>query len=363
MDVVVVGAGVMGCAVAWGLATAGARVTVLERAIPGAEASSAAAGILAPLAEAATAGPLLALGLASLDRYPALAAAIAEATGVDVGFRTCGVIHVALDDDGVSDHDRTTAALHPRPIERLDGDAARHRWPFLGPVRDALWLPTEGVVDNRRLVDGLHRAAEAAGARFVAGRTVTGLEVRGCRVAGVRTDDGLLEADHVAICAGAWTSLVGPPLAALRIRPVRGQMLLLRAPAPPIPSVVFAARRGYLVPRDDGRVLVGSTMEEVGYEKAVTAAGLRHLAGLACDVVPGLSSLPVADHWAGFRPATPDGLPALGRLGLDNLWVASGHHRNGILLTPISAEIVVAGILGRPAPVDAAPYDPARFAV
>jgi glycine oxidase len=361
MNVVVLGAGVMGTALAWRLQQLGAHAIVLERALPGAEASSAAAGILAPLAEAAGEPHLLELGVASLARYPEWAEALLRETGVDVGFRRCGVLHVALDPAGVAQHDATQAALGAHRHERVTGSEAAARWPWLGPVHDALWLPTEAVVDNRLLVQALYRAAERAGATFVTGRTALGIATEGGRAVGIETDQGTVRGDAVALCAGAWTSLV-PEAAALGIKPIRGQMLAVKAPAPPIPTIVFAARRGYLVPRDDGRVIVGSTMEDAGFEKAVTPEGLRLLGGLVMDVVPSLSRLPVVETWAGFRPASADGMPALGRLGPEGLWVASGHHRNGILLTPITAEILAARILGKEPPVSDAPFDPRRFA-
>ena len=344
MDVLIVGAGVMGSALAWRLGLAGVHATVLERAIPGAEASSAAGGILAPRLES-TSPALLAFALASLELYPAWADALRESTGIDVGFRRCGVLHAALDDAGLAAQ------------ENLDGEVVDVP-PWL-VARRAVLFPDEGTVDNRLLVDALRLAAIGVGARYLTGQTVTGLDVAAGRVRGVRTEQGAIAADTVVICAGAWTSLLHG-IANLRIRPVRGQMLMLQGPVPPIPHVVYAAGRGYLVPRMDGRILIGSTSEDVGFEKAITPEGLRHLAGLACEVVPSLARVPIVEQWAGFRPATPDHLPAIGRLGPEGLWVSSGHHRHGILLTPVTAERLADAILGRSSGLDAA-FDPARF--
>lgn len=362
-DVVVVGGGVMGCALARRLAGRGLGVVVLERAIPGAEASSAAGGILAPHAEAGGPGPLLDAGRASLARYPAFADALREASGIDVAFRRCGVVHAAFDDAGVALHDAMVAGLAAAgaAVERIDAAAATTRWPWLGRARDALWLGDEAVVDNRRLVEALRVAAERAGARFLTGHTVHGVALAGDRAVGVDTDRGRVAGGAVVLCAGAWTSRV-PEAARLGIRPIRGQMLAVKAPSPPFSPVVFAAGRGYLVPRDDGRVLVGSTAEDVGFDKAVTPAGLRHLGALVETVAPTLADAPVVEVWSGFRPCSPDGLPAIGRLGPDGLWVASGHHRNGILLTPITADLLAARLLGEPPPIDDRPFDPLRFA-
>ena len=344
MDVVIVGAGIMGCAVAWELARAGVRVTVLEKAIPGAEASSAAGGILAPLCEAPEDGPLRELGIASLDRYPDWVSRLENESGSDVGFRRCGVLHVALDDSGLGEHDRMFRQLRGLPCERMDGERARTRWSWLSPrTRDALWFPTQATVDNAALVRALHVAAERAGARFVTNQVV----------------DRLPTAEQVVLCAGAWTSALGAPTTHLGIRPIRGQMLAVRGPV--LDTVTFVAGRGYLVPRLDGRVLVGSTMEDVGFEKVVTSDGLHALTGLLADVAPGWSTSTVVDVWAGFRPRTADGLPAIGALG-PGLWVASGHHRNGILLTPITAEILVAQMLGRPLRLPVSAFDPRRLA-
>jgi glycine oxidase len=347
MTALIVGAGVMGCSVAWKLALRGIEVTVLERAIPGAEASSAAAGILAPLAESGRPGPLLDLGLASLDRYPAWA----EALG-DIGFHRGGVVHAALDDAGIAAHDGLIAALAGYDVERVGPAEAADRWPYLAPVRDALWMPTEASVDNRLLVCALHRAAERAGARFVTGRTVGGVAFAGGRAVGVDTDAGRIEASDVVICAGAWTGLVGG--VPVTVQPIRGQMLMVKAPVRPFEPVLFAVGRGYLVPRADGRVIVGSTMEDVGFTKAVTPAGLAHLVRV-CELVPSLADHPVVETWAGLRPARE--LPAIGAVS-PGLWVASGHHRNGILLTPITAELLVAQLLGDPSPVDPRPFAP-----
>jgi glycine oxidase len=362
-DVVVIGAGVQGCAVALRLAQAGKDVLVLERSIPGAEASSAAGGILSPGVEAVEPGPFYELCLASLARYEALAGELERTTGVSVGFRGGGTLEVALDDA----HARILAARAERlmaqglPAEVLDDAAARALEPGLTrEARGALYFPGEASVDPRPLSRALYLAAHAAGARFQTGQVLRIVE-EGGRAAAVEHEAGRIDAGAVVLAAGAWSALVpGSGLPRGAVRPVRGQIALLDTRPRLLSRVVFSDK-GYLVPRADGRVLCGSTMEEVGFEKAVTAGGLASVLELAIEIAPALAKAPVVDTWANFRPASPDGWPVLGAATLPGLFYATGHTRNGILLTPITADAVSAAVLGRPPPVDLAPFSAARL--
>jgi len=358
MEVLVVGAGVVGCGVAWRLQQAGARCTVLERSIPGAEASSAAAGILAPQAEADGPGPFLELCLASRALYPAFVRELRETSDVDVAFRPCGVLGARFDEPGVAEAQARIGWQRARGLEAswLDRVAARSLEPELSAeVRGAAHFPGDAVVDNRLLVSALTIAAARAGARFVTAQ-VHGLVERGGRAVGVSTDQGELGGDAVVLAAGAWTALVpgalGSPSA---VRPARGQMVMVRARVPICRHVVFGAH-GYAVPRTDGRVLLGSTMEFAGFEKQVTAGGLATVLGVGLQLFPGLAGAPVVETWAGFRPHTPDGLPVLGPAPLAGLFLASGHFRNGILLTPITANVLTDTILGRTPSIDLTPF-------
>ena len=358
MEVLIVGAGVVGCAVAWRLQQAGVRCTVLERSIPGAEASSAAGGILAPQAEADGPGPFLELCLASRALYPAFVRELREASDVDVAFRPCGVLAVRFDDVGVEEVRQRIGWQRARGLEAswLDAAATRALEPELSPaIHGAAHFPGDAVVDNRLLVSALTIAAVRAGARFVTTQ-VHALVERGGRVVGVATDQGELGGDAVVVAAGAWTALVpgalGSPAA---VRPARGQMVMVRNRAPICRHVVFGAH-GYAVPRTDGRLILGSTVEFAGFEKQVTAGGLAAVLGVGLQLFPGLAGAPVVETWAGFRPHTPDGLPVLGPAPQPGLFLASGHFRNGILLTPITAALLSETILGRPVSLDLTPF-------
>jgi len=362
-DVVVIGAGVQGCAVALRLAQAGQGVVVLERSIPGAEASSAAGGILSPGVEALEPGPFYGLCAASLARWGPFAEEVQRLSGLWVGHRGGGTLEAALDDDVA----RVLAGRAEKlvkggiAVEVLDGDAARRLEPALsGKIRGALFFPGEASVDPRLLGRALYIAASRAGARFLTGQ-VRRIAVSGGRAAGVDHESGHIAAGAVVLAAGSWSLQVeGHGLPPGAVRPVRGQMAVLDTRPPALSRVVFS-EKGYVVPRADGKILCGSTMEEVGFEKAVTAGGLQHVLGLACEIAPRLAAAPFVECWSNFRPATPDGNPILGAGTLPGLFYATGHYRNGILLTPISADAVAAAVLGKPPPVDLAPFSPARL--
>ncbi len=364
VDVVVVGAGVQGSSVALRLVQSGLAVAVLERAVPGAEASSAAGGILSPGVEAIEPGPFYALCRASLARYPGFVAEVQALSGMSVGLHTLGTLEVALDDD----HAKVLAARaekilkHGLPVEVLDDAAARRLEPGLSPeARGALFFPDEGSLDPRLLARAVYVAASRAGARFVTGQ-VRRIVVEGGRAVGVEHDSGRIEAGTVVLAAGSWSLQVeGHGLPAGAVRPVRGQIAVVDTRPPLLSRVVFSGH-GYVVPRPDGRILCGSTMEEVGFEKAVTAGGLRHVLDVAIGVAPALAHAPVVETWSNFRPASPDGEPILGAGTVPGLLYATGHTRNGILLAPVTADALAATVLGRPPPVDLAPFSPARLA-
>ena len=361
-DVVVVGAGLQGCGVALRLAQAGRRVLVLERSIPGAEASSAAGGILSPGVEAEP-GPFHDLCMASLDRWTAFAAEVERLSGAWVGYRGGGTMEISVDDRFTPVLAGRAAALARAglSVEVLDGDAARRLEPGLsGETRGALWFPGEGSVDPRLLGRALNVAASRAGASCLRGQ-VRGVAVEGGRVAGVDHETGRIPAEAVVLAAGAWSlQVAGNDLPAGAVRPVRGQIAVLDT-RPPLLSRVIFTDKGYLVPRPDGRILCGSTMEEAGFEKAVTAGGLLRLLELAVEAAPALAGAPVVETWSNFRPATPDGLPILGPGRVPGLFYATGHYRNGVLLAPVTADLVSAAVLGRPERIDLSPFGPARL--
>jgi glycine oxidase len=349
MDVVVVGGGVVGCAVALRLVKAGARCTVVERSVPGAEASSAAAGILAPQAESEGPGPFLALCLRSRALYPDFVQEVEELSGLKVGYRRSGVLHLAFAQASAEKlRGRVTLqSAEGLRADFLDGDAVRRLEPALSPdVLAGALFEDDGAVDNRLLMRALSMAAERAGARFVSGHVRAVLQTQG-QASGVDVDGEALRADAVVVAAGAWTGLVpGSGLSPRQVRPARGQMVMLRSRLPLLDRVAFADD-GYLVPRSDGHLLAGSTVEFEGFAKEVTASGLKHILGVALRLVPSLANVPVVETWAGLRPFTEDRLPVLGPGPLPGLFLASGHFRNGILLAPVTAELLAEAVLGR----------------
>ena len=362
-DVVVIGAGVHGCAVAWRLAQAGKRVLVLEKSVPGAEASSAAAGILSPGVEAEEPGPFYQLCAASLGRYREFADELERTTGIQLGFRGSGTLQVAFDEAGANAlvARREKLRKHAIAVEEVGADALLRMEPAVGQrVRVGLWFREEASIEPRPLARALYVAAHKAGARFIRGEVV-GIVHSDGRVVGVDHERGRLEAGAVVLAAGAWSNLVdGSGLPRGAVRPVRGQIVLLDTRPPLLGRVIFSDK-GYVVPRADGRVLCGSTMEEVGFERAVTAGGLRSVLAFAIEICPALSSAPVIDSWSNFRPASPDGWPVLGAANAAGLFYATGHTRNGILLCPITADAVSAAILGRKPPLDLSPFSVARL--
>lgn len=360
-DTVVIGGGVMGCGIAWQLAQAGQRVLVLERSVPGAEASSAAAGILSPHLESEAPGPFLQAALASRARFPAWSEALLERTGIDIGHRTCGVLAVAFDEAELARLQERLAWQRSLglEVEPCSGEELRRLEPALSPrVVGGLRAAGDGQVEPRWLVRALAVACLRAGVVFRS-LQVESLWLEAERCLGVHAGGESLRADTTVVAAGAWSAKVpGSERWTGRVVPARGQLVQLHAPPGRSRHVVFDPR-GYLVPRPDGRVLVGATLEFAGFEKRVTASGLAGLLQLATDVVPALADAPVGESWAGFRPHAGGALPLIGPTGLPGLQLATGHHRNGILLTPFTAELVAKSVLGTADAAALAPFAPA----
>jgi glycine oxidase len=364
-DVLIVGGGAIGCAIARRAALAGLRVRLLERATPGAEASSAAAGMLSPLAEAPGPGPFLDLLLAARAEYPAFAAALREETAIDVGYDTTGTLYLSLreEDDAELEHRHAWQSGAGLAVERLTAHEARALEPAISPaVRCALRFPGDHQVDSRQLSRALWLAARCAGAEVELGVEAVELLTKQGRATGVRAADGTrIAAGAIVIAGGSWSGgLRGLPRP-LPVEPVHGQLLALQ-PDPPLLRHVVDTPRGYLVPRASGRIVVGATSERVGHHKAVTSGGVRRLLNAAVEAVPALDASALAETWSGLRPGTPDGLPILGRdPDFHNLLYATGHYRNGILLTPLTAEVITSVLLRQNPAVDLAPYSLSRF--
>jgi glycine oxidase len=360
-SVVIVGGGVMGCACAWELARAGARVVVLERSVPGAEASSAAAGILGARVEAHDEGPLAALGHESRRLYPRFVRELARSTGIDVEYRESGVLKVVPSARALTELARSVAWQKPSPL-RVNRAWLRRQEPALAAgLAGGVLFEDDARIDPRLLLRALHIAASNAGVTFRSGAYVRGVVRAGGRATGVSLDDGtVVPGTHVLVAAGSWTSLVGGVgLKEGSVEPVRGQIVELETETPAIHRVVFGPKV-YLVPRDDGRVLVGSTMEFVGYRREVTAGAVRDLLDAALRLCPALESASLRASWSSFRPYTPDALPLIGESDCEGLLLATGHHRNGILLAPVTAAIIAALVLGKRPSVALGAFTPRR---
>jgi glycine oxidase len=352
-DVAVIGGGVIGLAVAWRAAQRGHSVCVLERGELGAGASHVAAGMLAPVTEA-DAGELalLELGLRSARAWPAFAAELTDAAGADPGLRRSGALVVARDRDEAAALERELALRVELGLEatRLLPSAARRLEPALAPtVRLALDVPGDHCADPRALVLALAQAARRAGVTLRTGVRAERIEQRGAGVTGVGLAGGeVVRAANVVVAAGAWSGAIGG-LPRIALRPVKGQILRLRDRDHGERGLLQRIVRfegGYLVPRGDGRYVLGATMEERGFDTTVTAGAMYALLRDAGELVPGVHELVVEEMSAGLRPATPDNAPLLGPSEeLAGLHWATGHHRSGILLAPVTADLVV-GALG-----------------
>jgi glycine oxidase len=358
----------MGLGIAWRLAQAGCPVTVYERDEAGHGASWAAAGMLAAAVETEPGEEeLLALTLESQRRWPVFARELEVATGISVDYRNEGTIVVALTRDDAEQLRFTYDFQKSLGLELkwLSGTEARRREPHLRPgVPGAVLSPRDHQVENRRLVRALAKAAQSAGAVLHEHHPVREIDASAERARGVVTDRGRDPADVIVLAAGAWSREIGGiPVARLPpVRPIKGQMLALRMdPAAPLVRHVIWLPRGYLVPRQDGRLVVGGTVEERGFDDTLTAGGVLALLEGAWRALPAIEELPIAETWVGFRPGSRDDAPILGPSGIDGLVVATGHHRNGILLTPVTAEAISTYVLTGHLPELARPFTPERF--
>ena len=370
-DCAVLGGGLIGLAVAWRAALSGLRVCLADPE-PGCGASTAAAGMLAAVTEAHYGEErLLALNLRSAARYPEFISEIEEATGLSTGFDTRGTLAVAFDRD-----DRAvlaeTAAYHGKlglDSTPLSGREARALEPMLAPgVQAGLLVEGDHQVDNRLLHEALLAAGIKAGVEIH--RSRADLVVRDGRARGLRLESGeVLTADHVVLAAGCWSSEIPglPPDVLPRVRPVRGQILRLAMRTPPLLGrTVRAMVRGsyvYLVPRAHGELVIGATTDELGFDTSVTSGGVYELLRDAHEVVPGVTELPLVESRTGLRPGSPDNAPLLGQTALPGLIAATGHYRNGVLLTPVTADAIAALLIDGALPEYAEPFSPQRFGV
>ena len=364
MKITVVGGGVIGCATAYELAKQGCAVTLFERAMPGSEASGAAAGLLAPLGGAAGSA-FDRLALASWRLYPDVVEELRDRTGVDVEYVTRGTIYPLFSVEDVREAEARVAGREPSQfgIEAWDTADVRVREPALATrVRGAMFVGADHWLSSQRLVMAYAQAAVAAGVVLRSGTSVSRVIVEDGRAHGVVADGDRWEADAVLLATGAWTGALAASFGArLRVEPARGQMLAL-AHVPPVLNHAVHADDVYLVPRPSGELLIGATVERVGFQRAVTAEGISGLLAAAIGLVPSLASLPISRTWYGFRPWAPDGLPILGPWpDVEGLWVATAHFRSGILLAPITARLMTEWMTTGTTDVDADAFAPQRF--
>lgn len=362
-DFLIVGGGVIGMMTALQLADAGHEVTLLDRNDCGREASWAGGGIVSPLYPWRYSAPISNLSRWSEGYYPELALRLLEETGIDPEYRQKGLLYLRVDDE-------TKALVWARevgkPLERVDRDFLYAKEPNAAPgCNGALWMPTLGSIRNPRLLKALRtRLMAMPRVSLKEGVEVTGLRRQEGRIVALETSSGVIAvpeaSGQVIVCGGAWAAQLMESIGVrLPVRPVKGQMILFKAPPGLVQRVVLMDGR-YVIPRGDGRVLAGSTLEDVGFDKAPTVDARDSLWHSATRIVPTLADCEIEHHWAGLRPGSPDGIPFIGTMsGFDNLHVNAGHYRNGLVLAPASTRLLVDQLLEREPIIDPAPYWPA----
>lgn len=366
-EVLIIGGGVIGLSIARELHLRGIRqITVLEKGVCGEESSWAAGGMLGPQAEADGAGTFYDLCSGSRDLYPAFADALLAETGIDIELDRSGTLYAAFTDED-EQHLNSRFEWQKRAglvVERLTGEETRRAEPFISPdVRMSLLFPNDWQVENRKLLSALRYYAENNGIEIGENTQVESLTIENDCVTGAETSNGTFTAGKTVLATGAWTSLIklGDVAMPFAVTPVRGQIICMRTAMRVFERVVYS-RRGYIVPRADGRVLAGSTTEYTGFTKGVTDRAAADLRNMAFEIAPSMDRLPVIDSWSGLRPMAADGLPVLGEIeGLDSLFVATGHYRNGILLAPLSARLAANALIDGKTDGRLADFGPNRF--
>jgi glycine oxidase len=363
-DVVVIGAGIIGTSVAIELRRRGAEVLMLERAVPGAESSSAAAGMLAPQLEEASPGSAFDLGIAARSMFGDWVHFLEDAGKTAADYRRCGGIKLFTSEAArdVAFEERAWQRRRGLAIELLDEADLRQRIPGLADhFRCGLWYPDEAQVDPRKLMAVLSTVARSLGIKYRSSVSVTSVDAQSSRPrVTVHLSNESIIADRLVVAAGAWTSKInGLRLPSNAVHPVRGQMVAIELPIPMWDPYIWTGA-AYVVPRTAGRLLVGATVEDAGYEKRVTVGGLKQLLDSLVHAIPSATAATVVETWCGLRPGTPDHLPLLGPL-TDSVWIASGHYRNGILQAPVTARAIAQDMAGEPTEVDLTAFSPRRF--
>jgi glycine oxidase len=362
-DVAIAGGGLIGAAIAFELARVGLQVALFDRQQPGEGSSWAAAGILSPAPENAGMICTVPLGRASLQLYPELVATVEEISGQSVGYRARGTLEALFSSDA-QEKLSTIIALHHGlglKAEPVSAEDAGDMEPALSPeVEAAVFRPDEACVDNRALTKAVLTAAERSNVKTFAGSSVQSIAKNGGRCAGFLVDGEKVESRWTVIAAGCWSAEIEGTAHYAPVRPAKGQMIALRAKDFSIERVLWSDHV-YLVPRNDGRIIAGATVEYVGFEKNVTVGGVQKIITAALQLAPALADAQIEESWAGLRPDTPDHLPIIGPTDLDGLLLATGHFRSGILLAPITAQLIREWITTQNVSLDWARFNPMRF--
>jgi glycine oxidase len=349
-DVIIAGGGIIGLSLSLALRKKGATVLIVERGEPGREASHAAGGMLVDCLRE-TPAVMQSLATASARLYPAFAQELQLDSGINVDLRDAGTILISSPPHERLDPPFAQTSLLPQQLAELE--------PALSIADRPAFYLEERSVDPRALTQAAWKSAKHRGVDFSSGDTVTGLNISGGCVTGVTTNKTVFFAPKVVNCAGAWSGQIGPH--AIPVRPVKGQMLCLLATSRTFLKHVIRSPEVYLIPRSDGRILVGATVEESGFDKRTDVPTIQRLHREALSLVPELRSAKILEDWAGLRPGTPDALPILGATPTEGYYVATGHFRDGILLAPITAQVMADAITGAPPTHDLTPFSPTRF--
>src|SRR5215204_2482501 len=365
VDVAIIGGGVIGCSIAYHATQRGARVALVEAEYVGSGASGATAGMLVAQAEAHEPGPFLDLLLLSRELHKPLGEELHELTGLDPEYVWSGTLQVATDTESrdIYSAKYSWQKEHDLPAQWLDADEARKLEPNISPESiAALYLSEDGQVNPPRLVRALMFGATLGGAKIMEATRVSGFVVEGHRVTGVKTTQGTISAGTVVLAGGALSALLSDELGIdLPVYPVKGEILAVYARPAPIRANIYNSHC-YIVPKRDGRVIIGATEEPGVYDRHPTLGGVASLSRAAVELIPSLSHAPFASAWGGLRPGTPDGRPILGPVeGREGLLIATGHYRNGVLLSAVTGEIIAALALGEPPLADISPFLHQRF--
>jgi glycine oxidase len=363
-DAAIAGGGLIGSAIALELAQAGLSVAVFEKGEPGREASWASAGILSPAPETQGMIPIVPLAKASIGLYPEFVANVEEILGQNVGFRPFGTMDALFTRDATRDLSTLIALHHGLGLqaEPLRPEEARELEPALSPEVEAAALrPDEASIDNRALTQAVLHAAKKSGAEIFPDNAVEAIWREGSRCAGLKLRNENVSAKWTIIASGCFSANIEGVTAYAPVRPAKGQMVSLRADALKIRRVLWSEKI-YLVPRNDGRILAGATVEYVGFDKHVTAGAIEKILTDAIELAPGLATARIEETWAGLRPDSPDHLPIVGPTDLEGLLMATGHFRSGVLLTPITARLIREWITELRVSVDWERLSPMRFA-